>query len=216
MPKWAKEPLRNKIADQLRGQILSGEYQPGDRIREEQLAADFGVSRVPVREALQLLEQERYLVIRPRRGAIVDSPAPSSGHELMAIRSELEGMAARLAAERRGGEFAPALLATVESGEDALRRDALDELPPLIVEFHELVAEASGNRELVALLQAIRNRIEWILEINQQQSTGSWSEHREIYNLIIAGDTAGVDELMKQHVGTFEHEYDLVVPNHGA
>lgn len=72
-------------------------------LREEANAAEFKVSRVPVREALHVLEQQRFMVLRPRRGATVASPFATGAVELVAIRSELEAMVGRLAASRRGG-----------------------------------------------------------------------------------------------------------------
>lgn len=213
MPKWSERPLRNVIADELRSRIISGEYEPGSRIREEEVAADFGVSRVPVREALQLLEQQRFLILRPRRGAIVDSPSPAGARELMAIRCELEGMAARLAAAARGGEQAAELTRVTDAGEAALDAGALDELPDLIDQFHELVAEASGNDELVELLRVIRSRVDWLFAVDiEERSPGSWSDHRLICDAILNGDQRTASELMTSHVFKDEQLYDRITP----
>ncbi|CAN5534043.1 GntR family transcriptional regulator [soil metagenome] len=214
MPKWSDRPLRNVIADELRSRIMSGEYEPGTRIREEQVAADFGVSRVPVREALQLLEQQRFIVLRPRRGAIVDSPSPAGARELMAIRLELEGMAARLAAARRGGDQAGELTRVVETAEAALTSGEHDDLPDLIDEFHELVAMASGNEELVDMLRTIRSRVDWLFEVDiEERSPGSWTDHRRICDAIIGGDEVTASELMTSHVFKDEQLYDRISPS---
>src|SRR5438132_168615 len=106
--------LRDVITDRLREQIVTGALPAGTRILEERLAEEQGVSRVPVREALQRLEREGYLVLQPRRGATVASPSPSRALELMVVRRQLEALAARLAANRRGGDLAGELQRLVD------------------------------------------------------------------------------------------------------
>ncbi|CAN5522034.1 GntR family transcriptional regulator [soil metagenome] len=214
MPKWSERPLRNVIADEVRSKIISGEYEPGSRIREEELTLAFGVSRVPVREALQLLEQQRFLVLRPRRGAIVDSPSPTGARELMVIRCELEGLAARLGAAARGGDHAAELVAVTEAGEAALAAGELDELPDLIDQFHELVAVSSGNHELVEMLRIVRGRVDWLFEVDiEGRSPGSWSDHRRICDAILSGDAAAAGSLMTSHVFKDEQLYDRITPS---
>src|SRR6266850_4913596 len=100
------KPLRDQIADALRAEIVSGQLEPGTRMREERIASSQGVSRVPVREALQRLEREGYLVLTPRRGATVASPSPQRALEVMEVRRALEVLAVRRAAVARGGDVA--------------------------------------------------------------------------------------------------------------
>ena len=78
-------PLRDVIAAAIRGRIIDGSYVPGSRLREEEIASDFDVSRVPVREAFQVLEQQRFLELRKYKGAIVAQPESSGTRELIAI-----------------------------------------------------------------------------------------------------------------------------------
>ena len=213
MAKWSGRPLKFVIAEELRSRIIDGTYPPGTRIREEEVADSFGVSRVPVREALQLLEQQRFLVLRPRRGAIVDSPSPEGARELMAIRCELEGMAARLAAEARGGAQAADLERVTALGEAALLEGALDELPALIDEFHELVARASGNEELADMLGVLRSRVAWLFEVDiEDRSPKSWTDHRLLCDTILAGDATEAAGLMKAHVFRDEQLFDRITP----
>src|SRR5438874_11414386 len=95
-------PLRDKVVDELRRRIIDGVYEPGDRLTEERLADDFGVSRNPVREAIRVLEAEGFLRAQPRRGDVVAQMSVQDVEDLFDVRMSLEELAARLAAQRRG------------------------------------------------------------------------------------------------------------------
>src|SRR3954465_11647259 len=92
--------LRDQVLSELRQRIVNGDYPPGQRLTEERLAADFGVSRNPVREALRIVEADGAVTMMPRRGAGVATPDASPVADLFAVRSSLETVAARMAAER--------------------------------------------------------------------------------------------------------------------
>ena len=136
---------RDAIANALRDQIMAGELKPGERLIEKVVAEQHGVSRVPVREALRRLESEGFITLTPYQGAAVSQTLRRDTVELMQVRRGLEMMAARFAAERRGGEVADELMSVVERGREAGRAQRIGELPALIMSFHELVAEASGQ-----------------------------------------------------------------------
>lgn len=217
MRESSERPLRNDIADELRGRIISGEYQPGSRIREEVIAAEFDVSRVPVREALQVLEQQRFLVLRPRRGAIVASPTATGAAELMAIRAELEAMAGRLAASRLGGHTLADLERCVAEGEAAVAAGALEDVPESAERFHDLVAVSSGNSELAEVLRSVRSRVNWMFELEvEERAAGSWADHRAIVDAIATGDEQAVDRLMRQHVLEDRAAYERLVSSDGG
>src|SRR4051812_20813101 len=92
--------LRDQVLAELRRRIVEAEYPPGERLREDRLAQDFGVSRNPVREALRVVEAEGFVHVEPRRGAVVATPDERTMRDLFAVRESLEPLAARLAAER--------------------------------------------------------------------------------------------------------------------
>jgi DNA-binding GntR family transcriptional regulator len=150
------------VADAVREDILAGRLSPGDRLREVDLAERFGVSRVPVREALSQLQSEGFVTLVRYRGATVSAPSGASARELVQIRRGLEVLAAQLAARAKGGPVAAELARVVELGRSADLSHAHAELPPLILRFHTLVAEASGNQQLAAMLEQILERVSWI------------------------------------------------------
>lgn len=209
MTQSARRPRRDEIADAVRAQIVSGALEAGTRIREERLAADHGVSRVPVREALLGLEQEGYLVRTPRRGVTVATPSPARTLELMVIRRELEVLASRLAALRRGGAVADELRGVVDEGNLAVVERRHDAMPDLIERFHALVAAASGNETLVELLAQLRSQVRWMFEVDlEERSSVQWAEHAAIMGAILAGDARAATRHMNGHVARDEALYE--------
>ena len=201
-------PLRDQIADVLRTQIVTGAMAPGDRLREEHIAEEQRVSRVPVREALQRLEREGYVVLAPRRGARVALPSPERVMHVMEVRRALEVFAARRAADNRGGEVADDLRAVLDAGLRAVAAHDLSDVPGLIDRFHDLVAVASGNSELVQQLDALRSRVRWLFAVDvAHRSEKSWSDHEIILTAILAGDADRAAELMDVHVARDEDLY---------
>ena len=90
--------ISEQIEEGIKELVVSGEYAPGDRLLETDLASRFGVSRAPVREALRSLEKEGFVLLKPRRGAIVYHPTPAEVNGLYEVRAELFALAARKAA----------------------------------------------------------------------------------------------------------------------
>lgn len=192
--------LRDSIADTIRARIISGRYAPGSRLRENEIAADFNVSRVPVREAFQVLEQQHFLELRKYQGAIVAQPAMRGIGDLIAIRAELEAMAARLAAALRGGDIATELRSVTADGSQIDPAADPERHSELVERFHDLIAEASGNRELAEMLRDVRSRLSWMFGANLTvRAAGSWEDHRRIAVSILDGGES-VADLMRAHV----------------
>jgi DNA-binding GntR family transcriptional regulator len=148
--------LRDEIKDHIVERILDGTYGPGARIVESQLAAEFGVSQAPVREALRELEALRFVESQPNRGARVRQVTPEEVGQIYPVRAALEEVAGRAAATRLTEEQLGAL-----AGELAgMRRaaDAQDAHAQLLhdVRFHEIIVEASGNQVLAEVWRSLR------------------------------------------------------------
>ncbi|RZS91696.1 DNA-binding GntR family transcriptional regulator [Motilibacter rhizosphaerae] len=195
-------PLRDVIAEQVRDRIISGDLLPGHRLREEDLAGEYNASRLPVREALARLVSEGFVEVTKFRGASVAVPSVSAGLELVRVRQSLEGLAAELAADRRGGEGAHEISEVLRRGQEAVRRRRFDDLPPLVESFHGLLAAASGNRELELLLEQVRVKMRWVFRSNlPERAADCWAEHAEILSAVLAGFPGLARELMERHVG---------------
>src|SRR5919112_6904540 len=109
----------HKLRDEIENGILKGEFEPGERLDEVQLATHFGVSRTPIREALMQLSAIGLVEIRPRRGAVVVDPGPERVFEMFEVMAELEGMAGALAARRHTNQDRSALVAAHKKCESA-------------------------------------------------------------------------------------------------
>ncbi|OZI18167.1 MULTISPECIES: GntR family transcriptional regulator [Bordetella] len=152
----------DKVVSELRDLVLSGELQPGDRVIELQFAARLGVSRTPLRIAMAELEKEGLLERLPSRGFRVRSFTVDEIADAVDVRGVLEGMAARLLAERGASqETLDGLRDAVEAGKKLLAAAERD--PNVTVDarawgrinrrFHEILYESAGNRALVAALE---------------------------------------------------------------
>jgi DNA-binding GntR family transcriptional regulator len=182
-------PLRAAVLDELRRSIVSGRFQPGERLLEDQLAQELDVSRNPVREALQALALEGFVELEPRRGARVATVSPKRAGELFEVRESLEGLVARLAATRRTDAQLAELATLVATGSAAVDAGRLVDLPDLNTQFHESLSAAANNDLLAEQLHRMRYLIEWVYSWRVRERSGrSWSEHAGIVEAIAAGD----------------------------
>lgn len=198
----------DSILTVLRAEIIEGTLAAGTRLKEEAIATRFGVSRVPIREALLQLESEGFVDTQKYKGATVSSRSQQHVVELMQVRRGLEMLAATLAAEAHGGDQIDELRAVVDQGRRAGEAGAIDELPPLILEFHRIVARAAGNDELSRMLDGLLERIAWgfELEIEDRVDT-SWADHAAIATAILGGSPVQAGYLMDEHIRKDEQIY---------
>jgi DNA-binding GntR family transcriptional regulator len=153
------DPLYIKVYTLLKNRILTGRLPPGGRLRETALAADLGVSRTPVRDALRRLEQDGLIVPAAGSAYEVFSPSRADMLHVYEARAAIEGGAARIAATRG----APAACADMEQVLTAMRRAYASHDSPGLIEldtgFHELLVAASGNPVLEELHTRLRTRL---------------------------------------------------------
>src|SRR4051812_24136139 len=138
----------------LRDAISDGRIAGGERVREEEVARNLGVSRTPVREALQRLQQRGILILGPGRGLVVAQLSHEQVVELYAMREILEGSAARFAAM----DATPAEIATLYQLQEQLRT-AEDDMVPVTLNrrFHQAIYEAAHNRYLMQTLESLND-----------------------------------------------------------
>lgn len=141
-------PNSERIYRALKEDILSGELAPETRLVEVTLAERFGVSRTPVREALKRLSTEGLADLDPLRGLIVKGLDVQEVEEVYAIREVLDGLAARLAAERISTEDMARLRTLMEMMSDFVRENRPNALVQANIRFHEIIYQAAGNGRL--------------------------------------------------------------------
>jgi DNA-binding GntR family transcriptional regulator len=192
-------PESARVVERLRGDILDGVRPPGSRLVERDIADRLGVSRVPVREALRVLVAEGLVTSRPRTWAVVREFTPSDIADLVEVRSGLEAMTFRLAAQRRTDEGLKLLrdvldaeFAAARAGDGvAARRAAAD--------FHETVADLAGNRMLVEVWQTMRSRLRWLLGRHEDFLRVA-EEHRLLFDAIADQDADRLERLVNEHL----------------
>ena len=194
-----------RVYDDLRAAIIGGEYAPGERLRAEALAARFGTSRTPVREALMLLEGDGLVEIEPRRGAVVRSFDPAALVDLYEVRALLEARAAGLAAARIAPADLALLEATCERVESLTGNSArtIDTLIATNEDFHRILIEAAGSPRLSAALRTVAGiprPFKTVFWNDASARARSLAAHREIIAGLRAGSSDRAESAMRLHV----------------
>jgi DNA-binding GntR family transcriptional regulator len=201
------------VLEGLRRGILVGEYRPGERLVEEQIAAELGVSRTPVRQALTMLEAEGLVEIVQNRGAMVCSFSAEEVWEIYDLRAVLEGHAARRAADRIGlsewrrlGELVgemERLERDIQRGRSESPEENIRRLVARNQEFHGAIVAASHNRRLEKLVQRtvqvplVFRAFFWY---TPRERAVSNHYHRRILEALETGDGERAEIVMREHV----------------
>lgn len=193
------EPESDRVARHLRDEIVDGVRAPGGRLVERELAAELGVSRIPVRDALRQLAAEGLVTPRPRSWAVVREFTAADVADLHEVREAFERLAFRLAVERRTRDGLAQLresvdreLRAAETGDAvAARRAAAD--------FHEVVTALAANELLNELQRTLRSRMRWLLS-QHDDLVGIAREHEALYDAIADRDAARVEQLVDAHL----------------
>ncbi|MEV6651514.1 GntR family transcriptional regulator [Streptomyces sp. NPDC051219] len=190
----------HSVCTAIRDDIVSGVFERGSRLTEEVLARRYGVSRVPVREALRTLESEGFVVTRRHAGACVAEPSEQEAADLLEMRMLLEPLGAARAAQRRTEAHLKVLRGLVRLGQDRARRGQGEDLRSLGGWFHETLAQASGSPGLTALLTQLRHKIAWMYAVEAPvRPLESWAEHGAIVDAVARGDAERARALTVQH-----------------
>jgi DNA-binding GntR family transcriptional regulator len=193
-------PLREAVYDALTEMIISRELQPGTHLVESELATQLGVSRQPVREALQRLQTEGWVDLRPALGAFVHVPTDAEADQLLAVRTLLEAESARLAAQNATPEQVDQLWDVQRSGEEALAADDQEGLVTANATLHANVVAMSGNSVLADLIASVDRRVRWYyLPIARTRGKDAWDEHAELIDAIARHDAVRAGDLMQRH-----------------
>lgn len=199
-----RSTLVQEVVDRLEREISGGRFQPGDRLDEQKLAAAFGVSRTPVREALRHLAAAGLVDLQPRRGATVAQVPLPCMIQMLEVMSTIEGLCARLAARRMTDEERENLRVLMTYCGDALEESSdADLVHDLGLKFHDAIYAGTHNPFLEDLAQRIRNRVAGYRR-RQLDRPGrmreAHEEHLRILEAIVAGDADGAEAAMGRHI----------------
>ena len=194
-------PIFEQIADRLRDAIRDGQFQPGEHLVEGNLCELTGASRPSVREALRKLETQGLVENNGRRGLRVTITSQDEAQQIYAVRSALEGLAARLFARTATPEQRDALAVTVTEIEAAG-----DDVPALLLakrHFYDVFLLGAGNMYVDEMLSLVRARI-WPMRSKSLTKPGRPAESlREVQALLVAvqaGDEAAAEQAMMAHI----------------
>jgi DNA-binding GntR family transcriptional regulator len=195
--------VSDQIAQVLRTRIFRRELRPGTRLIEFDVCSELGVSRAPLREALLLLEREGLVEIRPHRGAIVVQVSEEDLPEITELRTLLEVMAARKAAERGDGASIKEMRLALDRLTDAAANGDSVEAALAHVEFHRAVGRASGYRRLSAFVDQLTAQslaLRAYAELPQGLLRELAAMHEPLLAAIEAGDSDAAGKIMDDHV----------------
>ena len=201
-----ERPLREDIRDTLRGRIFEGYYPPGTRLIERDLAAEFNVSRLPVREALRMLRQEGIVAERASRGMVVASLSEKEVEDLFDVRISLEVLACRLAAQRATAEDLAGLARLLDDAEEALARGAVAEAHRANSGFHDEVTRIADNGFLRSALEPLQGRMHWLFR-HVSDLPELVREHRELYEAIASKDPDRAAEQSVRHIEKYREQF---------
>jgi DNA-binding GntR family transcriptional regulator len=198
------------LVEELRELILSGSLLAGQALRQDQLAARFGVSRTPLREAVARLEVEGLVVSEPNRGAVVFRPSTRELEEIYDVRLMLEPAAAALAATKREGDWS-AELDALDQLNGRMAGVAALEYARMNSEFHTRLYALSGQQRLCAIIRNLRLQADPYVSMLIGGGGGpqALADHGEIVRLVRAGDGALVEDLTRRHL---QHTVSRVMP----
>lgn len=147
--------LRERIVDFIKDSVVTGRLKPGERVPEQEIAESFGISRTPIREAFRQLESEGFITVTPRKGAVVSPITDKDVSEFYAIKSLLEGFAAKTACHKLGAKEIKKLETLNQQMEKCAERDDVKNFFKLDNQFHDTFLRACGNEKLCAMVHSL-------------------------------------------------------------
>lgn len=201
-------PLRESVYSVILEMIISRELGPGKHLVEKELALALGVSRQPVREALQLLNNDGWVDLRSGLGAFVHQPTADEADQLLAVRALLETESARLAARHATADGVEELRELCRRGRSAVEAGDVAGVVGANADLHIAVTRLSGNTVLVELAAQVDRRVRWFYTpVARLRGAQSWDEHAALIEAIAEGDDDRAADLMRRHTDLTRQSY---------
>jgi DNA-binding GntR family transcriptional regulator len=204
--KFQRTLNRKVLSDQIRefiaDAILDGRFEPGERIIENAIANELGVSQAPVREAMRELVVMGFLESEPYKGTFVRKFTPEELNEVYTVRAALESLGARQAASRITERDATTLRDILEEMIAAAQAEDLHEMVRLNNLFHETIIQISGNKLLLQLWKSLEFG-QWTILITSRSQLGLEylaRRHEALVEALLTRDSEVASEAMRQHI----------------
>ncbi len=199
----SRASLFERVYQALRRSIILGIYEPGQRLTEEEVAQEAGVSRIPVREAFRLLASEGFLEYSPNRGMVVVDFGVDEIRDIWRVRANIEGLAAELSAERISQSEIAELTDLLQGMEVASAVEDWERTTELLMEFDEVIIASTKSPVLMAMarsLQSITWDIRSYIQTSSMREPVPYLEHRKIYEAICEGKAEKARTLTEEHI----------------
>lgn len=208
--------------NEIRDRLLSGKHPPGSQLNESELSEICGVSRTPVREALRRLALDYFVRLEPNRGAFVIDWSREDIMDMFEMRSMMEGLAARKAAERASPDQIAKMSSIIDRSEGIFSEEGVklrDKFLALNREFHDAILEASGSLKLTEIVsrfveQAVIDRT--AANYTVADVAHSNRQHKELYSAIASGNGLLAEAVMRSHIlaasSRYHDNYMLAAP----
>ncbi|MFV1956427.1 MAG: GntR family transcriptional regulator [bacterium] len=197
--------LSEDITASIKTAIIKGKFKPGEKISEGDLAESMGISRTPLREAFRKLENEGFITIIPRKGAIVTGIDPEEANDLYIIKGTLEGLAARLATPNIKEKDIEKLEKINNELRELIDSNDLEAFYRLHRKFHMLFVKLSGNKRLIQMISNLNDHFKrfGIVSLTLPgQFEQTLQQHEEIIEAFKEGDKLAAEEKVKRNVQT--------------
>lgn len=195
--------LSGRVFHRLREDILSGKYHSNEELREKTIGDELGVSRTPVREALRQLELEGLVKIIPNKGAVVEGISQEDIKDIYEIRSRLEGLCAKRAAEHITQEQIDELEENIFLVDFHAQKGNYSQMLELDNRFHDILYEASKSRMLKQELSNFHHYVQRVRKITlsmPERVVKSNNEHRQILEALKKHDQIQAEKLATDHM----------------
>lgn len=195
--------LRQQIQTHLKQAILDGSLAPGEQLVEGDIAQQFGVSRSPVREAIQELERQGYVVKKPRRGTFVTELTPQAVTEIYSLRVLLEGYAAVIAASIRRPELTERMRDLVLRMEQAVHEADFVGFSDADLGFHSLLCDSTSHSHLISLSQCLNTEMGFHVVLSRYSPAEVDNLNRDHWALveaIEAGEPQQARRIVQRHI----------------
>ena len=207
-----KASLRGKVFNTIREAILEGSYKPGDVLRESTIAAELGVSRTPVREAIRQLELEGLVQSIPNKETVVAGITQEDVEDIYLIRSRLEGLAARKAAERITEQDLQEMEEILALTSFYVEKNEVNQLKELDHKFHDIIYNATHSKTLNHMLSDFHSYIQQARKTSIStpgRPKEVLREHEGIYEALKARNGELAEKLVEKHIQNVEHNLHI-------
>jgi GntR family transcriptional regulator, rspAB operon transcriptional repressor len=201
--------LHERVYMYVRDKIINNELKPGSRIDYEELISELGVSRTPLRDAINRLQHDKLIEVKPRSGTFVSVPRPKDIEEIYDVRKPLECLAVKLSAQHLSNETYKRLLDETDEVEAELKRGNVETFFQSDRNLHKLLIVNADNSRLLTIMNSLEVQIKWfgvIMTINVDRPLQANEMHRKLIKAMHDGRVEEAIQIMGTHIDEVKHD----------